>query len=325
MNIQIFTRINGALIMALSSYVAWLIAASTNAEYIKGSIKEGYKKLNEGYIERRLQRQAKEYTRTISTKMSVIDKVEIFLIDKSNIRRFVPFMNFYVLLLISLLVFVVSYISIYGFLKFSVSSLIISGILFFIPAIILQLMGAYNSEHVRRRLGYFISVIREYINAKEDIIYAFERSVIKGKIAEPLRSYINDTVIQVRLGMDPQDALDLLKEKVSNPQFSDFILNIKQNIRYRGDLKVLLCNMENQFSKLEEEFNRRKISTFRNKIYIVLAMAFVIIVAYMLIRTNPKALNFYTNTTPGKLYLTLFAALYASGFYMMTTISRFKH
>ncbi len=320
---DIFIKLNGALIFVVSSYIAWAIAESTNTEYIKGTVKRGYKKLNDGYLDRKIQRQVKKYTRTITVKMSMIDKVELFLIDKSNIRRFIPFMNFYVLLFISLLVFVVSYIFIYGFLKFSVSSFIIAGIFFFIPSIVLEIMGLYNSDYTRRKLGYFISIIRQWIDVKEDIIYAFEKSI--PPLGEPLKSYIRDTTVQVRRGMDPQDALTILQMKIGNPQFTDFILNIRQNIKYRGNLKILLSKMEEQFYKLEQEFNRRKISTFWDKIYIVIAMILVIIIAFLLIKSNPKALNFYTNTMQGKLYLTLFAILYSIGFYIMTTISRFKH
>lgn len=315
--------INRFIIIALSSYVAWIVATSTNTDYIKDNIKKGYKKLNEGYMDRRLQREVKKYTKTITVKMSLVDKAELFLIDKSNVRRFIPFMNFYVLLFISLLVFVISYVFIYGFLKFPPSSVIIAGVFFFLPAVILEIMGFYNSDYTRRKLGYFISILMQWIDVKEDIIYAFEKSV--PVVGEPLKSYIRDMVIQVRMGMDPQDALTILQMKIGNPQFTDFILNIKQNIKYRGNLKVLLSNMEKQFYKIEQEFNRRKISTFWDRIYIVLAMFLVIVVAYFLIKSNPKALNFYTNTGVGKGYVTLFALLYGIGFYNMIAISRFRH
>lgn len=320
---DILIKINGAFIIALSSYISWIIATSTDTDYIKTSIKKGYKKLNEGYIDRRLQRQVKRYTKTITVKMPLVDKIELFLIDKSNIRRFIPFMNFYVLIFAALLLFAISYIFVYSFLKFSISSIIISGISFFMPFIILEIMGLYNSDYTRRKLGYFISILRQWIDVKEDIIYAFEKSILT--LGEPLKSYIKDTTVQVRRGMDPQDALTILQMKIGNPQFTDFILNIKQNIKYRGNLKILLSNMEEQFYKLEQEFNRRKISTFWDKIYIVIAMILVIVIAFLLIRSNPKALNFYTNTIQGKLYLTLFAVFYGIGFYIMTTISRFKH
>lgn len=315
--------INGALIVIISLYVAFFAAAAANTDFIKDSIKNGYEKLNNGYIDRQLQRQVKRYTKTITVRMSLVDKIELFLIDKSNIRRFISFMNFYVLLLISIIVFVVSYILVYGFLKFAVSSFIIAGIFFFIPTVILEIMGLYNSDYTRRKLGYFISILRQWVDVKEDIIYAFEKSV--ASVSDPLKSYIVDMTIQIRRGMDPQDALTLLEKKIGNPQFTDFILNIKQNIKYRGNLKVLLSNMEEQFYKLEQEFNRRKISTFWDKIYIVIAMIFVIIIAFLLVKSNPKALNFYTDTMQGKLYITLFTMLYGIGFYIMATISRFKH
>lgn len=315
--------INRAFIIAISSYIAWIIASSTNTDYIKDNIKKGYKKLNEGYIDRRLQREVKKYTKTITVKMTFADKVELFLIDKSNIRRFIPFMNFYVLLFISILVFAIFYVITYDFLRFVPSSIIIAGIFFFMPAIFLEIMGAYNSEHTRRKLGYFISILLQWIDVKEDIIYAFEKSI--PVVGEPLKSYIRDMTIQVKRGMDQQDALTILKMKIGNPQFTDFILNIKQSIKYRGNLQVLLKNMEGQFYKLEQEFNRRKISTIWDKIYIIAAMILVIFVSYFLLRSNPKALNFYTNTIQGKMYITLFAFLYGIGFYIMTTISRFKH
>jgi len=320
---DILIKVNAALIFALSSYVAWLVAQSTDTDYIKETMKKGYKMLNDGYMDRRLMRQVKRYSKTITVKMSLVDKVEIFLIDKSNIRRFIPFMNFYVLITLSMILFIISYVPVYRFLKFSVSSFIISGIIFIIPFLVLELMGLYNSDYTRRRLGYLISVLRQWIDVKEDIIYAFEKSV--PAIGEPLKSYIKDLTVQVRRGMDPQDALNILQMKIGNPQFTDFILNIKQNIRYRGNLKILMSNMEEQFYKLEQEFNRRKISTFWDRIYIVAAMIFVLIIAYMLIKSNPKALNFYTQTAEGKLFLTLFTILYSTGFYIMTTISRFKH
>jgi len=320
---DILIKLNGVLIMAVTSYIAWFIANTINTEYIKESVKRGYKRINDSYNDRRLQRQVKRYTKTISVKMSFVDKIELILIDKSNIRKYIPFMNFYVLVLFSSILFVISYMLVYKFLRFSVSSFILSSIAFFAPFILLEIMGVYNSEYTRRKLGYFISILRQWIDDKEDIIYAFEKSV--PALVEPMKSYIRDLTIQVRRGMDPQDALTLLQMKVGNPQFTDFILNIKQNIKYRGDLKVLLSNMEEQFYKLEQEFNRRKISTFWDRIYIVLAMIFVIVVAYMLIKSTPEVLNFYTNTTPGKLLLTFFTMLYSAGFYILITISRFKH
>ena len=36
------------------------------------------------------------------------------------------------------------------------------------------------------------------------------------------------------------DALSILQMKVDNYQFRDFIINIKQNVKHRGDIKSYL-------------------------------------------------------------------------------------
>ena len=85
-------------------------------------------------------------------------------------------------------------------------------------------------QATRRKLAYFVSILVRWVAVKDDIIYAFEKSMDSG-LSEPLRSYVRDMVIQARNGMDPLVAMDILRIKVDNEQFSDFILNIKQNYK----------------------------------------------------------------------------------------------
>ena len=73
-------------------------------------------------------------------------------------------------------------------------------------------------------------------------------------------------VIQVRRGIKPEDALDILRMKVNNPQFGDFIINIKQNVKHRGDTKSSF-QYGRAVLQMEEEYNRRKISTLSGQGY----------------------------------------------------------
>ena len=70
-------------------------------------------------------------------------------------------------------------------------------------------------------------------------------------------------IIQVNRGVEPLEAISMLEMKVDNPQFRDFIVNIKQNVKHRGEIRKLLSNLEEQFYKIEEEYNRRKILTYK--------------------------------------------------------------
>ncbi len=316
--------INSMVIIVLTCILAYLVISQVELSSITGYINNGIDRINDKNEDRKLLREVKRHTRTISIKMTTAEKAELFLIDKSNIRRYIPFMNFYVLIIISVVVFGLTFAPVYEILRFVPSVVIICSVLSMIPYYILDIMGKYNSDKIRKRLSYFISVLLKWYAVKEDIFYAFEKSVDSG-IGEPLKTYISDMAVQVKRGMDPIEALDILKLKVDNEQFRDFIINIKHCVRRKGNMHILLSNMEEQYYKLEEEFNRRNISTYSDRMWVVGVMAAVIGIAWYLLKTQPKVYQFYLGTIQGKMLLTLFTVMYALGCYLFISITKFKH
>lgn len=313
--------INSVLLFIVTAILAYLIAGNVS---LKSIVHNSLDRFNNEYNERRLQREVRKYSRTISIRMSLVEKTELLFVDKSNIRRYLPFINFYSLCLLSSLIFVLTFERVYRVLFFIPSTAVVCLLLSLIPVFILDLMGRYNSENIRRKLAEFISVLNRWCAVKEDIFYAFEKSIDSG-IGEPLKTFIRDMVIQVNRGIDPLVALDMLQMKVDNAQFKDFIINVKQNIKHRGDIRKLLTNLENQFYKIEEEYNRRRISTYRDRLLLYFIMFTVLFAGYFLIKFNPKVEEFYLGTLQGKALLTLFSILYTAGFYLTFRITRFKH
>jgi Flp pilus assembly protein TadB len=313
--------VNSILLLAVTVLLAYLVAANIN---FKNTLYKGLGKLNNKYNERRLKRELIKYNRTLLIKMSLAEKIELFLIDKSNIRHYLPFMNFYVLASLCLLIFIVTFGPVYKILMFLPSTAIICFLFSLIPLLALDLMGRYNSEKIRRKLAEFISVLNRWCSVKEDIFYAFERSV-ESNIGMPLKIFVRDMVIQVDRGIDPLEALDILQMKVNNAQFNDFIINIKQNIKHRGDIRKLLTNLEGQFYKIEEEYNRRKISTNKDRMILYCVMFVVLFIGYYFLKFNPKVEEFYLRTLRGKELLTFFSILYACGFYLSFKISKFNY
>ncbi len=318
---------NAILIALLSCYMAWLVVCGVDAGRVRTLVEDTYRSgighISDKYNERRLHREAKKHTRTVSIDMSWPERMELHLVDKSNIRRYLPFMNIYMVMLSSAFIFAGCFGPVYRMVRFIPSSAVLCLILSTLPFMLLDLMAKHNSEMVRRKLAYYVSVLLRWCAVKEDIFYGFEKSVDSG-IGEPLRSYTRDLVIQVRRGMDPVKALDILQLKVDNEQFKDFVLNIKQCVKHRGDILKLLGCMEAQFYQIESEYNRRKISTYQDRMTIVLAMLGVVAIAAVFFR-SPAVYAYYFDTTQGKWLLTLFAGLYAAGFYIFTKITDFKH
>ena len=300
------------------------IIESFDVNYVKEQISNTYQLVNEHYNERRLRRDVRKYSKSISIKMSFVDKVELLLIDKSNVRQYIPFMSFYVLVVVTAVIFTIALYVTYNFLKYLPSAIIMSTIVAIVPVIILDRMCKVNADATRKKLAFFISVLLKWATVKEDIFYAFEKSIDSG-IGEPLRSYVQAMIIQVRKGMDPLTAFDILKMKVDNDQFRDFMANIKQNFRARGDTVKLLNIMEEQFYKLEEEHNARNITTYQDRITLLIIMIAVVVLMYLALKYSVSLRMYYLGTEAGKILLTVFACMYFIGFYFYTRINKFDH
>jgi len=313
--------VNSVILAASTVLFAYYIVINADVNNI---LRSGVEKLSTEYNRNQLKREMKKYSRIIPLKMTVADKIELYLIDKSNIKRYIPFANFYLLIMICILIFAIAFKLTFNVLLFVPSAVVVSLLFSLIPLFVLDIMGKYNSEIIRKRLAEFISVLNRWCAVKEDIFYAFEKSVDSG-IGEPLKTFIRDMVIQVNRGIDPMEALDILWMKVDNIQFRDFIINIKQNIKHRGNIRRLLSNMEEQFYKIEEEYNRRKISTYVDRMLLYIIMFTVLFAGYFFLKSNPLVKEFYVSTVQGKLLLTLFTVLYSCGLYMIAGITRFEY
>lgn len=257
-------------------------------------------------------------------KLSFSEMLYLHFIDRSNIRSIIPFFSLNLLFFLSLMISIIVYFKVYGLLRFAPSAFIISIISGASIFLILDLMARYNMNKIRRSLSDFICILNRWCTIKEDILYAFEKSLDSG-LSEPLKSFVSDTVIQIKTGIEPCSALEMLGIRVNSHMFDDFITNIRQVIKNRGDIKRLLSIMEEQFYKMEEEYNRRKISTYKDRVVIYLVMTLVIPLAYSFIRINTEVTSFYLYTVSGKVLLMGFCILYVIGFFITAKVGKYMY
>ena len=112
-----------------------------------------------------------------------------------------------------------------------------------IPLMLLDVMARYQEDLIQTSLSDFISVLVRWCGIREDILYALEKSVDSG-IGEPVRRYVREACIRIRNGLPEDEALQLLQDRVENPLFQDLVINIRQTVKSRGDIKGLLQRME---------------------------------------------------------------------------------
>jgi len=315
----------------MKSVIMYIILFSANAILAAGiarnvQLRNGVRRIfnRSGVLSGRASGGSGAYRPETGNAMRMIERFRLLYIEKSNIKHYLPFMNIYTLLLLIALLFVAAYSRVFKLLDFLPSAFVISTIIAMAPLFALDLLSRYNSEAVRKTLSEYISVLSRWCSVKEDIMYAFEKS-LTSNIGEPLKTFVTDMVIQVNTGMDSSEALDILQMKVDNSQFRDFIINIKLSMKNRGDIVKLLTNLENQFYRIDEEYNRRSISTYKDRMLLYFTMFGVLGLAYFFISSTPQINDFYLGSVSGKLLLTVFCGMYAFGFYLTAGIMRFKN
>ena len=256
-------------------------------------------------------------------KSKVLTFLQNRYIDKTNIKRYLPFFNLNLLILLETVIVITVFCITVSKMNVTLPPLILSLLLAEVPLICLDFLANKNNEKIKNELASFISVLARWCSVKNDIFYAFEKASESG-LREPLNTYVKDLIIQVRCGIHPMDALDCFSKRFDDTEFKDAILNIKQNIKFRGDGSVLLSGMESRLYKIQEESNKRKISTHGDRTLIVFIMFLVLFMAWYFLKTNQKIQSFYLETNPGRIMLLIFLIIFTLGTFMFMSITKFK-
>lgn len=252
-----------------------------------------------------------------------MNQLNVRYIEKTNIKRYIGFMDLPQLLAfeLGLIIIIFSWMMIkQGSL---ISALPLALFAAMIPLFALDFLAAYNLEKTQKDLASFVSVLARWSSVKNNVFYAFEKALDSG-LNEPLNTFVRDLTVQVRCGINPEDALELFSNRLGDREFKDAILNIKQNVRFRGDANTLLTNMESRFYQMQEEMNKRKISTLADRTMIICTISAVLGLAIYFLKSNEKIASFYLHDPSGKFLLVVLYLLFLLGMILFMNITKIK-
>ncbi|MHB8963951.1 MAG: type II secretion system F family protein [Saccharofermentanales bacterium] len=175
-----------------------------------------------------------------------------------------------------------------------------------------------NEEKMRKQQIELISMLNQWYQVKEDLLFAFEKCTQSG-IGEPTRTYIQDFTVRIKGGLGLERALELLGESYADSAFRYFIKQISFNLKYRGNTGELLDNLETQFIKIDEEHTRRKIESSKDRLYLKGMFIFTPIIASGMIMFNPPARELFIDTPLGNIAAILSIVLYGTGILLFMT------
>ena len=156
---------------------------------------------------------------------------------------------------------------------------------------------------------------------REDLLYAFEHSRDSG-IEEPMRTFVDDLVTRIRGGMPVDAALSLFQNCSKQEQFQDFVIAIRFNFRYRGNIAALIDTLEIQVNRVEEEYVRRRISSSRDRSLTLGIMVAAPILYLFILMRNPLNRFFFFETVMGGGSILFAVLVYLAGLALFWSVVR---
>lgn len=221
-------------------------------------------------------------------KISLIKRIEIIIL-KSNIRKYLSFITPKFILVSSIFIGVAVFVITYKLLNNIITSTILFGIFGFIPIYILEIMSSYNNLKIERNFLYFLNILMNFAQLKDDVNFAFKKSVTY--VEEPLKSYCNTFIEEVKRGLPIEEGLDNFKDKLENSKFKLFLKNAQLVVKHGGSFLSLATSNLEIIKQLQMEKARRKSETAIGRLMIFVMMGINIALAIYMFGLYPDTLE----------------------------------
>lgn len=273
----------------------------------------GYKRLDERaktQLVSRLRMSSEESD--FRVKLGFFEAIDLRLIERSNIRSYIPILNVYVLLILITAIFLVLLGPVYSLFNSWKTTFVVSLFISLIPAVLLDSLTVYNASKTRKITANFLSLLLSWLEVKNDLIFAFER--VADDIEAPLRFYLIDSVAQLKSGIDAEQVFDILSYKINTEHFYTITKNFKSVFKNGGDVIGLVKVLEDEAYMIDNEFETRVTDTFTTRMLLnllLLGASFFLVGALLL---DPTLKELYTTTEGGKNIMFFATIIFVAGF-----------
>lgn len=214
------------------------------------------------------------------------------------------------LIIICLVIYGISVISITLILHNLLASLMISVLPSLFPFIIFDIYIKYQTSKEQQQVTSLVMVLSKWSLLKNDLIYCLKKASFSD-LKNPIKANIKTTYLRINTGMAIDQALNILEEEAYGENLKYLVKNIRFSAKKGGDLSALFKSTEEQYFAIDEELFKRKISSFRDQITIYCLMFFVIAMAIWFISNDSRVMSFYLGTNLGQNFIGLFCLMYA--------------
>lgn len=192
-----------------------------------------------------------------------------------------------------------------------------------IPRIIIFFIADYKGSKVDSILIDYLNLLINFCTIKDDIVYAVENSI--PFIAEPLKTYSEIFVFEVKHGIMTVVALQNLSDKIDNLQFKFLCKSLQLCCKNTGKYLSVLFKSKELYMKYYEKYLDRKkeAKKGRNSLFAMIILS--ALVFYFLIYINPDLVQELKVTKMGKCIVFYNILVYIITFFVAVNISKFEY
>ena len=233
-----------------------------------------------------------------TTKLKLFQMVNLRFVERSNIRAYIPFFNVYILVIIVISIFFLLIFPFYSIFKTWKTAFVLSAFISMIPIIFLDTLSSFTASKTRKNTADFLSILLGWLSVKNDLLFALEKT--SEEVDAPLRYYVKDAVAQIKNGMTPQEAFDIMSYQVNTDQFYTIAKSFKSVLVYGGNIIDLVDGLEEEAFMVDNEMTTRITDTFTSRMLLLLLLVGATLFMMGSLFSSESLRELYTNTTGGQ-------------------------
>lgn len=188
-------------------------------------------------------------------------------------------------------------------------SLSLSLVVALVPYMGYDMFVTYSREKEQKQIVALLMVLSKWSCVKNDLVFCLRKAERAG-LKKPVQGMLSRGMVRIDRGMDISRAIHMMEEESRGEDMRYMIRNIRFSGEKGGNIAGIFRQMEEQFFRMNEESYKRKISTFRDRMFVHFSMLMVLWVGFHLVSQNPSASVFYLETSLGNVLVGIFALLF---------------
>lgn len=247
-----------------------------------------------------------------------IKRIILILEKEKVINKKIKIITPITIIMISIMLFIISYILIYQLFKVKSTTLILSVPIFFTPYFIIKYLLNKQKNKILINLPTYIINLKNNVSASGDIIAAIERT----STTKPFKIYIDEFNVLVKRGVNIYEAFDKLKSNIGIKKVSSFITACQMCYLNGGDFTGILERFSSIITKENIQKEKLKESSYSSIITLIVMFTMNIYLIFAFVFKNKEYADIIRNTFFGGVILNFTAITYIVIGYLILKIYR---